>query len=164
MKNYLLVLLSVLGISFLINTSSEVKPELSLEIAPYTEIKTEELLIPEIEEIAELSQEEIATAPLVTLIKAPTAGRATGSSYDYKVGINDNTVVKNPGNFIRRYNKFIYAHNSNNLLGSIRRLNVGSTFTVTETDGTTNTYRVASVQIFKKVDQNTLELCSLNDF
>lgn len=62
MKNYLLVLLSVLGISFLINTSSEVKPNLSLEIAPYTEIKTEELLIPEIEEIAELSQEEIGRA------------------------------------------------------------------------------------------------------
>ena len=68
---------------------------------------------------------------------------------NYNITAVTGQIVANPSNYdIYRTGKFIYAHNTAGLLGSITSLGNGETFTLTE-NGVVKTYRVAFHQIYE---------------
>lgn len=98
-------------------------------------------------------------APAVTVVKAPVAGvvksvpvpaaPAVPVIRNYNITAVTGQIVANPSNYdIYRTGKFIYAHNTAGLLGSITSLGNGETFTLTE-NGVVKTYRVAFHQIYE---------------
>ena len=56
---------------------------------------------------------------------------------------------------IYRTGKFIYAHNSSNLFGSLSSLNYGDVFTITE-GGTTRSYQVMDKVVYEKAENGYL--------
>ena len=163
MKNYFLILLSVLGIGILIGNINSNVDTAHTAISP--EITTVEE-IPTLSKIEKIQAEEItainttAKTPTPTRVVTSTPSSSTPSIPSYRVTIYSNTIVSRNLTYrdIYKTKKLIYGHNSANLLGNVKNLGVGSTFTVIEND-TSTTYRVANVGIFKKTDDYTLSLC-----
>ena len=165
MKKYLFILLSVMGIGFLIDNidpttpvSSATTATTSSEIALIEEIPTLEKL----EKIEAKPVQEITEPPKMAVTPtARTASHSTSNNPNYRVTKYPTSVQSHnlTGSDIYKTGKLIYGHNSANLLGSIRSLSVGSTFTITE-NGTTTTYQVQDSRIFKKTDEKTLDLCT----
>lgn len=165
MKNYLLVLLSVIGIYILASNAigTDIPTEVSSNFNPTPEV----ISLPTLDGYSGTVIDEIATTPKITSNNFSTTSvkksTVQSSIPNYTVTATSDTVVKNPGSSIYRTKRILYAHNSSNLLGSIRNFTIGTNFTITE-NGATKTYEVADVRIFKKVDNYTLQLCSLNDY
>lgn len=177
MKNYLLILLSVVGVHILINASPIFDTDISTEINSNFNSTPENILIPTVDDYSGIAIEEIATtaniAPTYTAqLASYPLSRTTSSTpqsisqpqmINYTITAKSDTIVKNPGSNIYRTNQIVYAHNSSALLGSIRSFTIGSNFTITE-NGITNTYEVADIEIFKKVDDYTLKLCDIANY
>lgn len=165
MKNYLLVLLSVIGIYIFANNAigADIPTEVSSNFNPMPEV----ISLPTLDNYSGTVIDEVATSPKITSSNFSTTSikKSTSRSSipNYTVTATSDSIVKNPGSSIYRTKQILYAHNSSNLLGSIRNFGIGTNFTVTE-NGTTKTYEVAEIKIFKKVDNYTLQLCSLADY
>ncbi len=77
---------------------------------------------------------------------------------------NVDSTALDAGNSVYRFintakgydGRFLYGHNSNNVFGGLKNLDIGSTFTLT-LDNTTVTYRVSNIVIFEK-NQSTGKL------
>lgn len=162
MKNYILILLSVLGVSFLLNSIASAQPESVNKIASNA-TSVETLTIPITESYLESSIEDITSVNTGANAFATRIASSAITAPNYTVSYVGSDVAKNPYNNIIRVDKLIYGHNSYNLLGSALKLGAGSTFTITE-NGVTATYRVATTALFKKLDDYTLSLCSGNNY
>ncbi len=105
------------------------------------------------------SKPEPGPAPVVA--KAPVAGVTTTVAnpkiVNYNVTIvTDKIVAKNLSySDIYRTGKFIYAHNSSNLFGNLKYLNIGDVFTITES-GVAQKYQVIDKVIYEKADNGYL--------
>ena len=152
MKNYLLILLSVFGISILIDNAS------SAIITPNTSTSSE---IAQTEETITLSK--MSTTSVSTSVKKSTPIQTTPPvpAINYRVTIHTDNVKSRNLSYkdIYKTKKLVYGHNSTNLLGSLKSLGVGSTFSVTEGNATT-TYQIHDIKIFLKSDDYSLELCN----
>ena len=165
MKNYILILLSVLGVSFLLNSIVSVQPDFLTEIASDT-VSAKSLTIPTTESYLESDIEDITSVHTNTNSASGFTARIANSTVtapNYTITYVGSNVTKNPYNNIIRVNKLIYGHNSYNLLGTALNLGSGSIFTVTE-NGVTTTYKVVTTALFKKLDDYTLSLCSGNNY
>lgn len=95
------------------------------------------------------------------IAKAPVAGMtmavATPKMVNYDVTIvTDKIVAKNLSySDIYRTGKFIYGHNSSNLFGNLKYLNIGDVFTITEF-GVVQKYRVMDKVIYEKAGNGYL--------
>ena len=163
MKNYLLVLLSVLAIGFLASSSISDK---KADIVPDAGESNEIALLSEKTTLSESKLDTIATTantayttPVYTYTATPVS-QATAKNYDYQVTVYKPDFDAIPLSYtdIYKTNKLIYAHNSANLFGNLGTHGVGSTISVNE-GGAITTYRVYDVRIFKKTDATTLQLC-----
>ena len=159
MKNYLLVLLSVLGIGFFITYfAPDVEKNLSQELVPDAGQTVEAMLIPEREQVSELNTESLTevakiTNTVTTSVKTKAATPVTVSSTtpSYTVTRFTSSLVKSPTyQDVYRTGNLIYAHNSKNLFGCLHNLRTGSVFNITE-KGVTTTYVVSAIEHFKKV-------------
>ncbi len=106
----------------------------------------ETVIEPEIEEpiIEEVSSEQVVEyyAPVIPK--------------NYTVTSVTSEIVEYPSYYdIYRTGKFIYAHNSSNLFGSLGYLNYGEIFTITE-GGVTRSYRVMDKVIYEKAANGLL--------
>ena len=163
MKNYLLVLLTIAGVGLLIDNINPATPvsgaTTSAEIAGIEEIPT----LSKIEAIKTESIQEISATAKTTTVSTGriTSSNTASSGPNYRVTAYPSTVQAHnlTGNDIYKTKKLIYGHNSAALLGSIRNLGIGATFTITE-NGVTNTYQVAESVIFQKTGERTLGLCT----
>ena len=158
MKNYIMIILATLITGIMLNNTNVVKADISTDIS----FAPETTSISALDTITEKETEEIASSANIsvkTTKKTATVVKTTSNVPNYTISAVDASIQKNPGTVIRRANKLVYAHNSNNLLGSIKNLTTGSTFTLTE-NGVTTTYKVAESQIFEKTSSNTLALCA----
>lgn len=163
MKNYLFVLLSIMGIGILIDNINSTTPisgaTTSSEIVEIEEIPT----LSKIEEIKTESIQEISTTAKTTVVSTSrvVSSSTTSSGPNYRITAYPSTVQSHnlTGSDIYKTNKLIYGHNSPTLLGSIINLGIGATFTITE-NGVTNTYQVANSVIFQKTGERTLGLCT----
>ena len=85
---------------------------------------------------------------------APATGVAPVAatmSINYNVTIVTGEIVADNLSYsaIYRTGKFIYGHNSSNLLGNLGNLNIGDNFTITE-NGVVSNYRVADKVLYEK--------------
>ena len=159
MKNYIMIILATLITGIMLNNANVVKADVSADISTTPETTS----ISTLDTITEKETEEIASSANIsvkTTKKTTTVVKTTSNVPNYTISdVNPNEIKEDPGSIIRRANKLVYAHDSNNLLGSIKNLSAGSTFTLTE-NGITTTYKVVATQIFKKVSKNTLAPCA----
>lgn len=93
--------------------------------------------------------------------RVPSAGAApvvAPTLTNYTVSIVTGEIVADnlSYNAIYRTGKFIYGHNSSNLLGNLGNLDVGDIFTITE-NGTVGTYRVADKVLYEKAANGYLD-------
>ena len=153
MKNYILILLAVFGISLVAtpNISASNEPEIdfdkSAEVENFPEIaKIEEVKIEDIAEDAKI------TTPVYTAPKATSKTASTSTNFNYTVTKKTSSIVASPSNSdIYKTGKLVYAHNDPALMLSALSLRAGSIFTVTE-NGVTKTYRVAEAKIISKAE------------
>lgn len=163
MKNYLLVLLSIAGVGLLIDNINPTTPvsgaTTSSEIVEIEEIPT----LSKIEEVKTDPIQEITTTAKTTTVAASrvASSSTTSSGPNYRVTAYPSSVQSHnlTGSDIYKTNKLIYGHNSPTLLGNIRSLSIGATFSITE-NGVTNSYQVANSVIFQKTGERTLGLCT----
>ncbi|MBQ8985191.1 hypothetical protein IJ076_01365 [Candidatus Saccharibacteria bacterium] len=160
MKNYILVLLSVMAIGLL---TSGTFGDTKADVVPDTDETVS--LLQEKTPVNEESLETLAsnatfssytyTAPKNTTVKA-----SNNPGYDYQVTAYKATFDAVPLSYTDVYktNNLIYAHNSSNLFGNLGTHGIGSTISVKE-NGAITTYLVKDVRIFKKTSATTLELC-----
>ena len=94
--------------------------------------------------------------PVVTTAvhRAPATGVAPVAatmSINYNVTIVTGEIVADNLSYsaIYRTGKFIYGHNTSNLLGNLGNLNIGDNFTITE-NGVVSNYRVADKVLYEK--------------
>ncbi len=85
---------------------------------------------------------------------APATGVAPVAatmSINYNVTIVTGEIVADNLSYsaIYRTGKFIYGHNTSNLLGNLGNLNIGDNFTITE-NGVVSNYRVADKVLYEK--------------
>ena len=154
MKNYIMIILFTLVAGIMINSTGNVKADVSTEVITNTDSSE----IASLDSYDEALNTEIAATAKTTV---KTSVKATSTAYrNYNVTKSYDTVVKSPSyQDIYRSNKLVYGHNSSNLLGSAKTLGVNSIFTLTE-NGITTTYKVADVAIFQKLDDYTLGYCT----
>ena len=156
MKGYLVILLSVFGLSFLISSYA---PEINQDVlaAP---IKAQEQSVELLSEKTEVEKTEITA--ITEEVNVSTPYRATSvrmnsgvpQSYTITQVLPDEYLVASPSyNDIYRTKKLVYAHNSRNLFGSLRYLGIGSTINLTE-NGVTTSYTVSAISHFTKVPYN----------
>ena len=165
MRKYVMILLSVIGITFLLNSATPDESNSLSNLNVNTDTPVKALIIPTTEAYPELEFKEIATSSASTTFVSSHSNVSAKSSNtpNYTVTKVGSDVTKNPGNDIIRVNKLIYGHNSANLLGSALNLKIGSIFTIAE-NGVTTTYKVGNVALFKKIDNYTLSLCANNSY
>ena len=157
MKDYIIILLTVLSTSILLGNPTPVKTNFTTEVADNVISASEATFLSEMDEISEIEISEITTK--ATTSTPVTTSTTSSKVKNYTITKIDTEIEQNPTNYIHRLNKLVYAHNSNDLLGSIKDLEVGETFTLTE-NGTVKTYKVAEVKIFAKSGSKTLSLCT----
>ena len=162
MKNYLLILLSVLGIGFLISSNIPESTVRSFDVVPEANQQIEANLLPEKETITKQDITEVSEVAKITTTPVVAKAATTPVTQNYTVTRANGTTVKNPGGDIYRTDKMVYAHNSPQLFGNLKYLNVGSIFTLTE-NGVTTSYQVKNIKFFKKINETTLYLCFNND-
>lgn len=157
MKDYILVLLSVVGIGLVatpnvsVAENQEVASSKVAEVADLSQISTiSEKAIEGIAESADI------TTPVHTasVASAPTSrNTAISNNFEYNVNNYTSGVNVNPGNFINKVSggRLVYAHNDPALMLSALSLKAGSTFTLVE-NGTPRTYTVSSARIYSKTE------------
>ena len=153
MKEYILVLLSVIGIGLVATPNlsmAEAQEISSMQVAEVADFA-------EISKISEKNIESIAESASITT-PVRTARTTSGSvssvavnSFDYTVTRTPSRVEVDPGNYINKTGKLVYAHNDPSLMLSALSLKAGSTFTVTE-NGVTNTYTVSVAKVYAKTE------------
>ena len=164
MKNYFLILLSVVGIGILIDNVNSSTP------TPTTAVSSEMVVIEEIPTLSKIDAISIGDLQEIsTTAKVATVSTAKKTTYtyaatkipSYSVTVHTDTIKsKNLSyNDLYKTKNLIFGHNSANLLGNLKNLGIGSTFTVTE-NGITSTYQIADIRIFYKSDDYSLELCT----
>lgn len=170
MKNYLLVLLSVMILGILLTPNlSEADTSNKSEVVNADLANIETMKLPELGDVSELLLEDIADTAAISYRATPAATTYVSASNlatpaaDYYVTATSSSVVKNPGANIYHTSKMLYAHNSPDLFGNLASLVVGSTFTVSES-GVITTYRVSDKRVFQKIDNTTLYLCYDNNY
>ena len=160
MKNYLLVLLSVIAIGFF---ASRGISETKSDIIPEADTQEETMLLTEKDSVSKLDMNDLTDSASISY-KGKTIKISTTSSnsagYDYRVTVHKGAFDAVPLSYndVYKTNKLIYAHNSSNLFGNLSTHGVGSTISVND-NGVTTTYLVKDVRIFKKTSATTLELC-----
>ncbi|MBQ3464968.1 hypothetical protein IJH15_01965 [Candidatus Saccharibacteria bacterium] len=93
--------------------------------------------------------EEVSSEPAVVYY-APVLPK------NYTITSVTSEIVEYPSYYdIYRTGKFIYAHNSSNLFGSLSYLNYGEIFTITE-GGVTRSYRVMDKVVYEKAANGLL--------
>lgn len=190
MKNYLMIILATIITGIMLNNGSIVKADVStavdtdfsdtisvldsykeaenIEIATSVNTTSVNVVSTDITPV-KTAKTTVSTTPTTS---ANTSADASASNhinapintYNYTVtkSITDLNSHKNPNNDIISYGKLVYAHNTNNLLGTIRNLTKNDTFTLTK-NGVTKTYQVVKSETFYKENDTTLKLCSNND-
>ena len=130
-------------------------------------VETVPLPEPEPEPVVEVAYEPVYSEPAYSEpvysepayeepVYAPTAGVAP-SYVNYNVTIATDYIVGTGLSYydIYRTGKFIYGHNTSNLLGSIIYLNPGDVFTITE-GGAVKTYQVTDKIVYEKAENGYL--------
>lgn len=160
MKNYLLVLLSVLAIGFF---ASRGISETKSDIVPKSDTQEETILLSEKNSVNKLDLNDLTDSATISYrgknIKISTTS-SNPAGYDYRVTVHKGAFDAVPLSYndVYKTNKLIYAHNSSNLFGDLSTHGIGSTISVND-NGVTTTYLVKDVRIFKKTSATTLELC-----
>lgn len=154
MKNYLLVLLAVLGIGILLGQCSSKTDEILATDTVNANEVAEIQLFSELEEADELAVEQISeTANISQPIYhnytsfVQAVQPAAPSILNYNV-VNRPAITKDPGYTINKTGKLIWGHNDANLLLSALSLRAGSVFNVTDENGVVNSYTVSSTRIY----------------
>ncbi|MDO4527031.1 MAG: sortase [Candidatus Saccharibacteria bacterium] len=153
MKNYLLVLLTVLGVGILLGQCSNKTDDVFATDTVSTNEVAEIQLFSELESANELAIEQILeTANISQPIYydytfTSVAQPAAPSVLNYNV-VNRPTITKDPGYTINKTGKLIWGHNDANLLLSAQSLRAGSVFNVTDENGVVNSYTVSSTRIY----------------
>ena len=162
MKNYILVLLAVLGVGVMVT------PEVSKAEEVATSMDPETSILNEIEPIEAAAISEIATsgaisAPVVSrkVALAKTGANGGVSMADYEVipaGSTEEDCDKLADNQVYRTGNLLFAH-ANRAFSNLKSLTDGATFSVYENGMVTN-YKVSEVHYFKKVSADGLVLCT----
>lgn len=162
MKNYILILLSVIGVTLLLNSAPKNHPDILSDIDTTA---SKSLVVPVTETHLEPITEDVSSIQIDSTFNStqPETPIKSSRTPNYSISKVSANIAKNPGNDIIKVGKLIYGHNSTKLLGSALKLGTGSIFTVSE-NGTTTTYQVASTALFKKLDNYTLNLCNANNY
>ncbi len=161
MKNYIMVILATLITGIMLNNANVVKANVSTDVSNVSEVAP----ISPLDSLKEKETEKIASNANISVkstVKTTSAAKTTNYTVTKVVKSNSeyNNIAHNLSKYdIYRFNKLVYAHNSSNLLGSIKNLTMNDTFTLTE-NGVKTTYKVAETKIFEKVDDYTLALCT----
>lgn len=155
MKNYLMILLGVLGVGILTAPlMPDVKAELSSEETTQLNQTTETILLSEIDQASEIALEDIADTAKITATSTNIASvPASASAYNYTVNVPNYWPGKDEilsYNKIYSYGRLVYAHNSSNLLGNLKNLTEGNNFTISQ-NGISNTYSVSNIGYFKEI-------------
>lgn len=151
MRDYLLVLLSVVGIGLVVTPNLSVAKDQEIVSSKVAEVadldKIPAISEKTIEAIAESA--EIAT-PVYT---ARATSNVSSNNFEYSVNNYTSGVNVDPGNFINKVSggRLVYAHNDSDLMLSALSLKAGATFTVIE-NGVPYTYTVSSAQIYAKTE------------
>lgn len=149
MKSYLLILLSVMGMSiFAAAFAPDIEPK--LDTTPEQENIVEVNLVPEM-----TRKTEIEIANLTDLVDVPKPSGVIGASssnhQSYTITrVTDSLVASPTYEDIYRTKKLVYAHNSTSLFGSLKKLRVGAVVDLTE-GGVTTSYLVSGIGHFTKV-------------
>ena len=157
MRNYILILLAVFGISLVATPDISASNEPEIDFDKSAEVEN----LPEIAKIEEVKIEDIAedakiTTPVYTAKKSTSNATPANTTYNYTVTQKTGSIVASPSNSdIYKTGKLVYAHNDPALMLSALSLRAGSVFTVTE-NGVTKTYRVAETQIISKADLSAI--------
>lgn len=169
MRDYILVLLAVLGLGAIITPEISTTPDLdanitqnvsTLTLPEFTKFKGVSLDI--ISDTAEISYKPVATArsynSSATLTSVSTIPTFTITNYSAE-------IVEHPNyTGIYKTGKLAYAHNTKNLFGSLNSYSVGTIFNLVE-NGATTTYRVSDIKIFEKNPENgKLQLNGSGDY
>ena len=141
MKNYILVLLAVLGVGVMVT------PEVSKAEEVATSMDPETSILNEIEPIEAAAISEIATSGAIS---APVVSRKVALA---KTGANGGVSMAD-----YRTGNLLFAH-ANRAFSNLKSLTDGDTFSVYE-NGTVTNYRVSKVRYFKKVSADGLVLCT----
>ena len=153
MKNYILILLAVFGITLAAtpNISASKEPEIDFD-------KTAEIEnLPEIYKLEEVKIEDIAesaqiTTPVYPTSKTTSSVTPVSTNFNYIVTQKTSSIVASPSNSdIYKTGKLVYAHNDPILMLSALSLKPGSTFTITE-NGVTKAYKAVETQIISKAE------------
>jgi|GEM_PF-4605070 len=118
-----------------------------------------------IQNIKSVTKATATKAQVITNFQADAKPQATTASISSNNSISiggktlpiESAVVegenfKDPGSVVRVYNRrFLFAHNTNNLFGNLKNLNLNDTFTV-NLNGKIKTYKVAKKIIITKSD------------
>lgn len=151
MKSYIMILLSVFGLSFLISSYA---PDIDKDLFDASAASQEQSveLLSEKTPVSKTKVIEVTeTAEITTPTKAATPKSNGGGIQSYTITQVTGSLVASPTyRDIYRTNKLVYAHNSSNLFGYLKNLRVGNMLTLTE-NGVTTTYRVAEIEHFTKV-------------
>ena len=156
MKNYLLVLLAVMGLGIL--ATPDVKEQKDSDmLAP---IST--MTLPELSGISEAKLDTIADIADITpqfsyqVDNVTSVANYSYNPFSYQVTVHSNDIVEHPDySNIYKTRMLVYAHNSSNLFGNLSSLTLGSTFDITE-NGVTTTYTVSDIKLFEKNPENGL--------
>ena len=156
MKNYIISILILVGLGFLTSPLvTNAKADISPDFATEAEESEEDIVFENKENIAKADVAEIATSAKistpVTTARATKASNATSGSINYTITNHPNAITSDPGNYINKVGKLVYAHNDANLMFSALSLKSGSTFTITDS-GVAKTYRVTRTQIISKAE------------
>lgn len=151
MKSYLLVLLSALGLSFLISSYA---PEINQDILT-TPIVNQEQSLELLSEKTPTDEKEIAslskTKAVSTSIKTTSSKTTSAISQGYTITkVTDDLIAMPSYRDIYRTGRLVYAHNTDDLFGHLKSLRKGSSITLTE-NGVTTTYTVSDIGYFSKV-------------
>jgi hypothetical protein len=149
MKSYLLILLSVMGMSiFAAAFTPDIEPK--LDTTPEQENIVEVNLVPE---MAQKNEIEVTNLVNSVNISVPSKAviAASNSHQSYLITkVTDSLIASPTYEDIYRTKKLVYAHNSPSLFGSLKKLRVGAVVDLTE-GGVTTSYLVSGVGHFTKV-------------
>lgn len=147
---FLLLISNIIGIAFGFNYLSATDT-IQARTPGFDATQTE--IIPEIVENVSVQASTVEVAPVVSTavtVVAPLPVPAP-SYVNYNVTIVTDKLVIDGLSYsdIYRTGKFIYGHNTYNLLGNLTSLNYGEIFTITE-GGITRQYKVVDSNIYEK--------------
>lgn len=161
MRDYILVLLAVLGIGAIFAPETPATPDLDTNTTQAVSTMTlpeltkfDEISLDNISEIAEITKKPVATTTKTS--SAKTTASAVPSIPTYSVTRYSSSIVAHPDySNIYKTGKLVYAHNTGKLFGGIRSFSVGATFNLIE-NGVTTTYKVSDIKTFEKNPENGL--------